>query len=77
MVEGDGTDGIVETEELHGHQIAVGAEGVVGGAHKAVDADAFAGVGDAGGLAHAWHTPHVKVRRAAAKRLLPQQIVAE
>ena len=77
MVAGSDADGVMQLKEMHGHEVAVGSKGVVAGAHKAVDADALTGVGDAGGLTHEGDAPHVEVVRAAAERLLSQQVLAK
>ena len=77
MVERGASYGIMQTEQLHGHQVSVRAEGIVTRPHKAVHLYPLAGVRNARGLAQSFHSPHIEILCPAAKRLLTKQIVAE
>lgn len=77
VVAGCDADGVVEAEEVHGHEVAVGTKGVVAGAHKAADKDAFVGIGDARLAPGGGDAPDVEIVFAAGKGFLAEEVLAE
>jgi hypothetical protein len=71
VVAGGGANGIVQLEEPHGHQVAVGPEGIITGTHQTLHVEALAGVSDARFLTREGNAPHVEVVSARGKRFLP------